>query len=132
MPAEAGAVCVGCLVAAVINHASTGVARPRHGAAARGIGSWQDAARTNPAAAAVVGRYHERPGEELYDLRSDPLELRNLAREPAHATQLAALRAEVTAWMKANGDEGRVFGDPRLLSDPRRADPPPKAAKKKQ
>jgi len=96
------------------------------------FGSWQDAARTNPAAAAVVGRYHERPGEELYDLRSDPLELRNLAREPAHATQLAALRAEVTAWMKANGDEGRVFGDPRLLSDPRRADPPPKAAKKKQ
>ena len=93
------------------------------------FGSWQDAARTNPAAAAVVGRYHERPGEELYDLRSDPLELRNLAREPAHATQLAALRAEVTAWMKANGDEGRVFGDPRLLSDPRRADPPPKAAK---
>ena len=58
LPAEAGAVCVGCLVAAVINHASTGVARPRHGAAARGIGSWQDAdgGRGWPHADLVSGR----------------------------------------------------------------------------
>jgi hypothetical protein len=34
--------------------------------------------------------------------------------------------------MTANGDEGRTFGEPRLLSDPRRAEPPAKAAKKKQ
>ena len=77
-------------------------------------------------------RYHIRPAEELYDLRADPLERRNLAGEPAHAARLAGLRAEVDDWMKANGDEGRTFGEPRLLSDPRRADPPPKAAKKKQ
>lgn len=96
------------------------------------FGSWQDAARGSPVAAAVVSRYHERPAEELYDLRSDPLEMRNLAPEPAQAARLAELRGEVTAWMKANGDEGRVFGEPRLRSDPRRADPPPKAAKKKQ
>jgi arylsulfatase A-like enzyme len=96
------------------------------------FGSWQDLARTDAAAAAVVRRYHIRPAEELYDLRADPLERRNLAGEPAHAARLAGLRAEVNDWMKANGDEGRTFGEPRLLSDPRRADPPPKAAKKKQ
>ena len=96
--------------------------------------SWQDKAKTDPAAAAVVQRYHQRPGEELYDLRSDPHELRNLATEASHAARLAAMRAEVTAWMKANGDEGRTYGEPRLLSDPRRAEPPPLpvGAKKKQ
>ena len=96
------------------------------------FGSWQDRAKTDAAAAAVVRRYHQRPAEELYDLRTDPLELRNLAGDPAQAARLAELRAEVTAWMKANGDEGRTFGEPRLLSDPRRAEPPAKAAKKKQ
>ena len=80
----------------------------------------------------MVRRYHERPAEELYDLRTDPWELRNLADDPAHAERLAGLRGEVTAWMKANGDEGRTFGEPRLLSDPRRAEPPTKAGKKKQ
>ncbi|MBI5691507.1 MAG: sulfatase [Verrucomicrobia bacterium] len=96
--------------------------------------SWRDKARTDPAAAAVVQRYHERPAEELYDLRTDPLELRNLAADPAQATRLAELRAEVSAWMKANGDEGRTFGEPRLLTDPKRAEPPQPAgkAKKKQ
>ncbi|MFM7750663.1 MAG: sulfatase [Opitutaceae bacterium] len=95
------------------------------------FGSWQDKAKTDAAAAAVVRRYHERPAEELYDLGADPLELRNLAGDPAQAERLAALRGEVTAWMRANGDEGRTFGEPRLLSDPRRAEPPTKAGKKK-
>ncbi len=95
--------------------------------------SWKDKAKTDPAAAAVVQRYHQRPGEELYDLRSDPHELRNLATEAPHAARLAEMRAEVTAWMKANGDEGKTFGEPRLLTDPNRAEPPrPAGAKKKK
>ena len=95
--------------------------------------SWREKAKTDPAAAAVVKRYHERAGEELYDLRADPLELRNLAADPKQAARLAELRAEVTAWMKANADEGKTFGDPRLLADPKRAEPPrPAAAKKKK
>lgn len=92
--------------------------------------TWEEKAKTDPAAAAVVKRYHERPSEELYDLQADPLELKNLAADPRQATRLAELRAEVTAWMKANGDEGKTFGEPRRLSDPKRAEPPPAAAKK--
>jgi uncharacterized sulfatase len=68
--------------------------------------SWVEAAKTDPAAAAVVRRYHRRPAEELYDLEADPWELSNLAADPAHAETLAKLRAEVDAWMKAQGDEG--------------------------
>ncbi len=91
--------------------------------------TWVELAKTSPAAAAIVRRYHERPAEELYDLRGDPLEQRNLAADPAHATRLAALRDEVTAWMTAQGDTGRTFGTPTLLNAP--ATPPraPAAAK---
>ena len=77
--------------------------------------SWVEAAKTSPAAAAAVRRYHERPAEELYNLRVDPAELHNLAADPRQADRLAAMRAEVTTWMKAQGDTGRVFGEPRIL-----------------
>ena len=68
-------------------------------------------------------RYHERPAEELYDLHADPLELINLAAEPEQAERLASLRAEVETWMKARGDTGKIYGEPRLLTDPERARP---------
>ena len=91
--------------------------------------SWREKAKTDAGAAAVVKRYHERPAEELYDLRTDPLELKNLAADPQHAKRLAAMRADVEAWMKANNDEGKIYGEPRLLSEPDRAKPPPAAAR---
>jgi arylsulfatase A-like enzyme len=68
--------------------------------------SWEERAKTDAAAAAVVERYHHRPAEELYDLRADPHEQRNLAADPAHAAALAGLRADLDAWMKSQGDEG--------------------------
>ncbi|CAN5221898.1 sulfatase [soil metagenome] len=68
--------------------------------------SWVQKAKTDPAAAAVIQRYHRRPAEELYDMSRDPWEMKNLAAEPAHADRLKALRADVDAWMKANNDKG--------------------------
>ncbi|MGQ9576046.1 MAG: sulfatase-like hydrolase/transferase [Thermoguttaceae bacterium] len=68
--------------------------------------SWVARARTDPGAAAIVARYRRRPAEELYDLRADPFEQRNLAGDPRHAETLARLRAELKAWMEAQGDEG--------------------------
>ena len=46
--------------------------------------SWARKAETDAGAAAIVRRYHQRPKEELYDTRSDPHELRNLAARPEH------------------------------------------------
>ncbi len=68
--------------------------------------SWEERAKSDPAAAAIVERYHRRPAEELYDLRSDPLERRNLASDAGHAQALAGLRADLDAWMRSQGDEG--------------------------
>jgi N-sulfoglucosamine sulfohydrolase len=78
--------------------------------------SWVEKARTDPAAERVVRRYHEHPADELYDVAADPHEMRNLAADPTHAASVRELRAKVRAWMKAQGDEGRVFGKPRLLA----------------
>ena len=54
---------------------------------------------------ANLARYpeHARGDEELYDLRSDPYELENLAAEPEHAETKSRLRAETLAWWTATG-----------------------------
>jgi N-sulfoglucosamine sulfohydrolase len=100
--------------------------------------TWEAAAKTDPRAAALLKRYHARPAEELYDLAADPHEQRNLAANPKHAKQLAALRVELDAWMKAQGDQQPVLAEPRLLSDPNSYGPKaeivgqPKQAQKKK
>ncbi len=80
--------------------------------------SWDEAAKKDPAAGAVVKRYHQRPREELYDLAADPHEMRNLAADPKYADTLRQLSAELEAWLKVQGDPGRAAGTPRLLTIP--------------
>jgi arylsulfatase A-like enzyme len=80
--------------------------------------SWYEAARTDPAAAQIVKRYHERPAVELYDLRSDPHEQHNLSADPAQVRRIGALRSRLERWMTQQGDQRQVFHEPRLLSDP--------------
>lgn len=71
--------------------------------------SWRKAAEQgNEFAAERVAAYQHRPAEELYDLQADPLELNNLADDPAYADELAALRARLDAWMDSQGDEGQA------------------------
>jgi N-sulfoglucosamine sulfohydrolase len=77
--------------------------------------TWEGAAETNGAVKKIVERYRARPKEELYDLRSDPLEQHNLAAENAHAERLKEFRDDLETWMKAQGDQQTVFNSPRLL-----------------
>ncbi len=51
----------------------------------------------------------KRPERELYDLKKDPYQLRNVAGDPAYADILKRLDAQLTAELKASGD-------PRVLS----------------
>lgn len=77
--------------------------------------SWTNAAKTDASAAAKVARYHQRPAEELYDLRNDPFEQHNLASDPQHAARAQQMRAKLAAWMKEQGDQREVFGQPRMI-----------------
>lgn len=80
--------------------------------------SWFERAKSDPAAAAIVKRYHERPALELYNLREDPSESRNLALDSAQSDRVKEMRAQLEAWMREQGDQGTVFNVPRPLADP--------------
>lgn len=78
--------------------------------------TWEAAARTNIRAAILVAKYRQRPAEELYDLRADPLEQTNLLAQPGHREIAAELRGRLEAWMRAQNDSEKIFNEPRLLS----------------
>ncbi len=78
-------------------------------------GSWTNSATTNAHASTLVRRYHQRPAEELYDLRRDLFETNNLAHQPEHAARMQAMREELEAWMRGQGDARRVYGEPKKL-----------------
>lgn len=52
----------------------------------------------------------KRPGEELYDLSTDPHQTKNLASDPAYAATLKQLREQLMSELKVNAD-------PRLADD---------------
>lgn len=66
--------------------------------------SWVERAKTDPKAAAVVQRFHHRPAVELYDLKSDPHELRNLADDARFDGVEKDLRTRMEAWMVSQGE----------------------------
>lgn len=66
--------------------------------------SWK-LAENNPSAAALVDRYQHRPAEELYDVKADPFELKNLAGDPAYGEVLGNLREKVKRWRLQQGED---------------------------
>ena len=52
-----------------------------------------------------------RPVEELYDLASDPFEIRNLAGNPTHLPVLERMRRALDAWRSETGDMGDIAED---------------------
>ena len=80
--------------------------------------SWDEAAKTDPKAAAIIKSYHVRPEFEFFDLDKDPLELENLADHPEYKGKLARWRAELKAWTTVQGDELQPHRDPYLTSAP--------------
>ena len=68
--------------------------------------SWVEQSKTDSHAAKIVERYYHRPAEELYDLKADPHELRNLATEHTQSQTLNELRATLDQWMHEAGDHG--------------------------
>ena len=70
------------------------------------ITSWQEDAKTAPKLAARVEWLFKRPAEELYDIQSDPYEMKNLAADPEYASIKTRLREQLDAWMTQQGDKG--------------------------
>jgi N-sulfoglucosamine sulfohydrolase len=56
----------------------------------------------------------QRPAEELYDTRSDPHQIKNLAGEAAHRATLERMRNAVTGWMTRINDQG-LINEPEMI-----------------
>ncbi|MFP6618776.1 MAG: sulfatase/phosphatase domain-containing protein, partial [Pirellulaceae bacterium] len=80
--------------------------------------SWDQAARTDPQAAAIIKRYYTRSKEELFDLETDPLELKNLADKPEYRNTLRQLKTELANWTTSQGDSLLPHRTPYLTSKP--------------
>lgn len=83
--------------------------------------AWLVSQRDNPQwRAAFELAYGKRPREELYDLKSDPNQVRNVAADPAQAEVRAKLERRLM-------DELARTGDPRLAEDGKFFETPPMA-----
>ncbi len=69
--------------------------------------TWQERAKTDSTAAALVARYHNRPAEELYDIVQDPFQQHNLATKEEHEEVVASHRRLLFDWMEQQGDRGQ-------------------------
>jgi hypothetical protein len=49
-----------------------------------------------------------KPVEELYDLKNDPYEVKNLANDPDHRKRLSKMRKALTQWQWETGDKGFI------------------------
>ncbi len=56
-----------------------------------------------------------KPEFELYDLKADPHEVRNLAEDPAHRTILRRLSGALDRWIEETGDQGRTPESPETI-----------------
>ena len=54
--------------------------------------------------------FGKRPGEELYDCRKDPFQMRNLADDPAHKSVKQKLSDRLTAYLKKTNDPRETSG----------------------
>ncbi|MEC8896050.1 MAG: sulfatase/phosphatase domain-containing protein, partial [Planctomycetota bacterium] len=68
--------------------------------------SWVELAKTDEKARRIVEGYQRRSEVELYDLRSDPFEQKNLAGTPGLQELEKSLRSSLDAWMLQQGDKG--------------------------
>lgn len=96
--------------------------------------AWLVGARNDPEWKGLyTAVYGKRPREELYDLKTDPHQMKNVAAEPIYAGQRADLEARLLMELKETGDprlvdDGKFFETPPL-SGPVNEQPTP--AKKK-
>ena len=68
--------------------------------------SWEAAYKAGHCNEEQSAFWEEKPAEELYDVKTDPWEVKNLANDPAYAEILDRLRGETDRWMTEIKDTG--------------------------
>ena len=68
--------------------------------------------------------YNKRPREELFDLRNDPDQMKNVAQDPKYAKEVEKLRNRLMAYLKKTNDP-RLVDDGKFFETPPMAGPTP-------
>lgn len=70
--------------------------------------TWEDIRNADTCPIMIGSRklkdYFFRPPEELYDIKTDPNEVRNLAKDPDHAERLKEMRGKLEEWQRRTED----------------------------
>lgn len=81
--------------------------------------SWDEAAKTDTVAAAIIQKYFVRPAEEFYDIQNDPAEQINLIDNPENQYQINKMKKLLDEWMTEQGDTKKLFETPYPISGPK-------------
>ena len=74
----------------------------------KSMNSWFDEFKAGNCNAVQAAYWQPKPGEELYQIESDPFEIDNLATDSAQSTRLATMRAKLQAEILATRDTGFI------------------------
>lgn len=66
----------------------------------------------------IVDEYYKHPEWELYQVGEDKWETENKIGDSSLAPMVAKMKGQLAEWMKAQGDTGKIFNDPRPLDRP--------------
>lgn len=80
--------------------------------------SWDEVAKTDAQAAALIRKYYIRPSEEFYDILNDPTEQDNLIDCPEFKSRIDNMRRLLNDWMKEQGDTQTVDETPYSTTGP--------------
>lgn len=69
--------------------------------------SWKIKAETDIKAAFLVNKYLKRPYEELYNITTDPFQLKNIANDKKYTEIKKEMKEQLMEWMKSQGDSGQ-------------------------
>jgi len=74
--------------------------------------TWVEKAKTDNKAKFLADRISKHPFIELYDLKADPSELKNLADNPKYELKVKEMKSMLQAWMQQQGDPGASLDVP--------------------
>jgi hypothetical protein len=66
--------------------------------------TWVEKAKTDTNVAKLLEVIEHHPAEELYDLQTDPHELKNIADRPENRSVLRKMREQLNKWMLSQND----------------------------
>ena len=80
--------------------------------------SWDEKAKSDAKAAAIIQKYYIRPAEEFYDLQADPDEQINLINCKENQKEIQKMRRLLSKWMNEQGNSRTVAAKPYPVAGP--------------